>query len=200
MIPQCTTIFPSNWFRTTGWWPTWGQCCWCTTIDCHHHCSSLSCRLRQESLISHCAWRTGWFQFHPQAQEPASPRLKLWVRHTDRQTTNFNEFLNRGRHSASGKWGYNIQDLWLHQAFVNYFRVAFIQPCCHYIQLIMISDISKINIISIITNISYSPGRRWPEYSSITETNAHECLFSPTSVFDSTWNKRSILQNQTLSR
>ena len=97
-------------------------------------------------------------------------------------------------------YGYDIQDLWLHPAFVNYFRVAFIQPYCHYIQLSMISDISKINIISIISNISYSPGRRWPEYLSDTETNAHECLFSPTSVFDSTWNKRSILQYQTLSR
>ncbi len=46
------------------------------------HWFSSSHRLRQESLISHCAWRTGWFQFHPQAPEPASPRLKLWERHT----------------------------------------------------------------------------------------------------------------------
>jgi hypothetical protein len=89
--------------------------------------------------------------------------------------------------------------LWLHPAFVNDFGVAFIQPCCNYIQPSMISNISKINMISIISNISYSPGRRWPEYSSSTETNAHECLFCPTSVFDSTWNKRRILQNQTLS-
>jgi hypothetical protein len=72
--------------------------------------------------------------------------------------------------------------LWLHPAFVNDFGVAFIQPCCNYIQPSMISNISKINMISIISNISYSPGRRWPEYSSSTETNAHECLFCPTSV------------------
>ena len=55
--------------------------------------------------------------------------------------------------------------------------------------------------IDVPPSIAVSTGflRRGPEYSSSTETNAHECLFSPTSVLDSTWNKRSILQNQTLS-
>ena len=125
---------------------------------------------------------------------------KVWslIAHGERDGSSFT---HRHKSQPPQDWSYgnDIQDLWLHTAFVNYFGVAFIQPCCHYIQPSMISEISKINLISITSNISYSPGRWWPEYSSSTETNAHECLFSPTSVLDSTWNKRSILQNQMLS-
>ena len=125
---------------------------------------------------------------------------KVWslIAHGERDGSSFT---HRHKSQPPQDWSYgnDIQDLWLHPAFVNDFGVAFIQPCCHCIEPSMISMISKINMISIISNISYSPGRRWPEYSSSTETNAHECLFCPTSVFDSTWNKRRILQNQTLS-
>ena len=112
---------------------------------------------------------------------------KVWslITHGERDGSSFTH-RHKSQPPQDWSYGYDIQDLWLHQAFVNYFRVAFIQPCCHYIQLSMISDISKINIVSIISNLSYSPGRWWPEYLSSTETNAHECLFSPTSVFDST--------------
>ncbi len=51
---------------------------------------------------------------------------------------------------------------------------------------------SKINNLRFLSSI---PGRRGPEYSSITETNTHECRFQPMSVLDSTSNRRRTLQN-----
>ncbi len=77
--------------------------------------------------------------------------------------------------------------------FVNYFRVAFIQPSCYY------RIVSTISPIKRISNIRDLPGRRGPVYFSSTDTKARECLFSPRSAFDSTWNSSRILQNQTLS-
>ncbi len=83
----------------------------------------------------------------------------------------------------------------LHAAFVNNSGVAFIQPSCHY----STAWVSTINTLSSISHINDSPGSKGPVYSSSTDTKAHKCLFSPRSVFDSTWNSSRISQNQTLS-
>jgi len=95
--------------------------------------------------------------------------------------------------------GNNIQNQGLHVSFVNYFRVAFIQLICLKDWISKISNVNNVYTISVLSSISLSPGRWGPVYSSITETKAHECLFMPKSVFDSTWNSSRILQNQMLS-
>ncbi len=48
---------------------------------------------------------------------------------------------------------YKIQNLRLHAAFVNNFRVALIQLSCHY------STVSTRSALSSISNINDSPGR-----------------------------------------
>ena len=59
---------------------------------------------------------------------------KVWslIAHGKRDGSSFT---HRHKSQPPQDWSYgnDIQDLWLHPAFVNDFGVAFIQPCCNYI-------------------------------------------------------------------
>ena len=161
-----------------GLLPTSWQHCWCTTSGCRRRLPSLCRMMRLQSPCSPFACWTGWSQCPRQVQVQVSPISKWLVQHTELVTA----CCVRIQSSS------HIYPTKLQQAKLS--SISHLSNLCYE---------NEISGLSTISNLFSVPGRRGPEYSSSTVTKAHECLFKPRSVLDSTWNNRRTLQNQTLS-